>query len=73
VNILGDRVLEQSAVGGVTVGTRLGLAEHIDDSKKVFQFVLDDSDKAAIASVQKKSRNLIDVFGDCGGEYRRRA
>ena len=51
----------------------LGLRNHINDNKKVFSFSLDDEDKAAIKSVQGKSRDLMDAFGDCGGEYRRRS
>jgi hypothetical protein len=39
----------------------------------VFSFKLDDDDLAAIGAVQAKSRDLITAFGDCGGEYRRRA
>ena len=63
-------VLDQPAVGGAIVGVRLGLKEHLEDNKKVFSFALDSDDKAAIAAVQGKSKDLMTVFGDCGGEYR---
>jgi diketogulonate reductase-like aldo/keto reductase len=66
-------VIDQPAVGGAIVGVRLGLKEHIDDNKKTFSFTLDQDDLAAIDAVQKKSRDLMTPFGDCGGEYRRRA
>ena len=63
-------VLDQEAVGAAIVGVRLGLKEHISDNKKVFSFALDADDIAAITAVQNKSKDLMTVFGDCGGEYR---
>lgn len=63
-------VLDQPAVGGAIVGVRLGLTEHLEDNKKVFSFKLDNDDVSAIAAVQGKSKDLMTVFGDCGGEYR---
>ena len=50
---------------------RFGLSEHLRDNERVFNLRLDDSDRAAIAAVQAKGRDLMYVFGDCGGEYRR--
>jgi aryl-alcohol dehydrogenase-like predicted oxidoreductase len=64
-------VLDQPAVGGAIVGIRLGLKEHLADNKRVFSFRLDDQDLAAIGAVQAKSKDLMNAFGDCGGEYRR--
>lgn len=66
-------VLDQPTVAGALVGVRLGLSEHLQDNKRVFSFKLDSEDMAVIAAVQSKSRSLMQVFGDCGGEYRRRA
>jgi aryl-alcohol dehydrogenase-like predicted oxidoreductase len=63
-------VLDQQAVGGAIVGVRLGLKEHLADNKKVFSFSLDGDDLKAIIAVQDKSKDLMTVFGDCGGEYR---
>ena len=63
-------MLDQEAVGGAIVGVRLGLKEHIKDNKKTFSFMLDKDDMSAIAAVQAKSRDLINVYGDCGQEYR---
>lgn len=65
-------VIDQPAVGGAIVGARLGYKQHIEENKKVFGIRLDEEDLAMIQSVQKKSNNLISVFGDCGGEYRAR-
>lgn len=66
-------VLQQKAVGGAIVGVRLGLTDHVQDNRRLFSFVLDDADMEALKAVTKRSRDLRSVFGDCGGEYRRRA
>ena len=47
------------------------MSEHLRDNERVFNLRLDDSDRAAITAVQAKGRDLMSVFGDCGGEYRR--
>ena len=65
-------VLDQPTVGGVIVGVRFGLKEHIKDNLKVFNLKLDENDKNAIEIVTKRGKNLMNIFGDCGGEYRRR-
>ena len=66
-------VLQQEAVGGAIVGIRLGYSDHVKDNLRLFSFALDDEDLERINAVTKKSRDLYAVFGDCGGEYRRRA
>lgn len=66
-------VLQQKAVGGAIVGVRLGYSDHVKDNLRLFSFSLDDDDLDQINAVSKKSRDLYSVFGDCGGEYRRRA
>ena len=63
-------VLDQPAVAGVIVGARLGIAQHIADNARVFEFALDADDRAAIETVLAKSRDLMQVIGDCGDEYR---
>jgi len=63
-------VLEQPAVAGVIVGARLGLSEHLADNARVFSFSLDESDRSQIESVNSQSRNLYQIIGDCGDEYR---
>lgn len=65
-------VIDQPAVGGAIVGARLGYRQHIEDNKKVFSIRLDEEDIDMIQRVQKKSNDLMNVFGDCGGEYRAR-
>jgi aryl-alcohol dehydrogenase-like predicted oxidoreductase len=63
-------ILDRPAVAGVIVGARLGVAEHIDDNARVFNFVLDAEDRSGIDAVLAKSRDLMKVIGDCGDEYR---
>jgi len=66
-------VLCQPAVGGAIVGVRFGLRQHLVDNRKVLSFTMDEQDLAAIDAVRAKGRDLMNVFGDCGGEYRRSA
>jgi len=63
-------VLERPAVAGVIIGTRLGLAEHMADNQRVFDFALDPDDLIQLEAVLAKSRDLMSGIGDCGGEYR---
>ena len=64
-------VLDRPAVAGVIVGVRLGLAEHRDDNARVFDFDLDEDDLEKIKLVLSRSRDLYQIIGDCGDEYRR--
>jgi aryl-alcohol dehydrogenase-like predicted oxidoreductase len=63
-------VLDRAAVAGVIVGARLGIAEHIADNARSFEIVLDAADHAQIDAVLAKSRDLLQLIGDCGDEYR---
>lgn len=63
-------ILDCEAVAGVIIGARLGLAEHITETARVFDITLDGEDAAALAPVLAKGRDLMRVIGDCGDEYR---
>lgn len=63
-------VLDRPAVAGVIVGARLGVAEHLADNARLFDFSLDADDLAAIEPVLARSRDLLRLIGDCGDEYR---
>jgi aryl-alcohol dehydrogenase-like predicted oxidoreductase len=63
-------ILDRPAVAGVIVGARLGVARHLADNSRVFDFALDPEDQAMIEAVLTKSRDLIKLIGDCGDEYR---
>jgi aryl-alcohol dehydrogenase-like predicted oxidoreductase len=63
-------ILDQPTVAGVIVGARLGIAEHIAANARTFDFSLDEADGAAIEPVLAKSRDLMQLIGDCGAEYR---
>ncbi|MFB2837112.1 aldo/keto reductase [Floridanema evergladense] len=70
-NIAVRYILDKPAVGGVIVGARLGISEHIADNAKVFDFSLDRDDIEQIDTVTQQSQDLFKYIGDCGDEYRR--
>jgi aryl-alcohol dehydrogenase-like predicted oxidoreductase len=63
-------MLDRPHVGGVIVGARLGISEHIAENLKTFGFSLDIDDYSQILEVTGKANDLFDVIGDCGDEYR---
>jgi len=71
-NIATRWVLDHPFVGAVIIGTRLGIAEHMDDNQRVFSFRLSTEDHRVIEAVLERSngRKLISSIGDCGAEYR---
>ncbi|KAG6378001.1 NADP-dependent oxidoreductase domain-containing protein [Boletus reticuloceps] len=54
------------------LGARLGVSEHPDDNRHVFEFTLTEEDQNAIEAVLAYSngRRMISTIGDCGAEYR---
>lgn len=70
-NVAVRAILDQPAVGGVIVGARLGLSEHLEDNAKVFDCALEADDYAKIDAISSRSRDLFQRIGDCGDEYRR--
>jgi len=70
-NVAVRYILDKPSVGGVIVGARLGVSEHLEDNAKVFSFSLDDDDRDRIDAVSRQSRDLYQIIGDCGDEYRR--
>jgi aryl-alcohol dehydrogenase-like predicted oxidoreductase len=70
-NIAVRYILDRPAVGGVIVGTRLGVTEHRQDNARSFDVSLDGEDQAQIEAVLVRSRDLFQLIGDCGDEYRR--
>lgn len=69
-NVACRYILDRPAVAGVIIGARLGIAEHRQDNSRVFGIKLDDGDRGRIEAVTAKSRNLFELIGDCGDEYR---
>ena len=67
-NIASRYMLEQPVVGGVIIGARLGLSEHVAENQKLFAFSLDEDSKSAI---NKVLATLDPIPGDCGDEYRK--
>ena len=61
-------MLDQPAVAGIILGTRLGQSDHVQENLAVFELELDDEDRERIA----EAVSCLDaVPGDCGDEYRR--
>jgi len=58
-------------VAGVIVGVRLGVADHRGDNARVFDISMNQEDLEQIDSVLSRSRDLYQIIGDCGDEYRR--
>ncbi|CAO2658295.1 Nn.00g060180.m01.CDS01 [Neocucurbitaria sp. VM-36] len=71
-NVATRWVLDFDYVGAVIVGTRMGVSEHADENLAAFGWRLDASDQTAIQTVLNRSKRdqLIELLGDCGGEYR---
>jgi aryl-alcohol dehydrogenase-like predicted oxidoreductase len=69
-NVATRYILDQPAVAGVILGTRLGLSAHIEDNARAFSVHLDADDLMRIESVLSNSRDLFTAIGDCGDEYR---
>jgi aryl-alcohol dehydrogenase-like predicted oxidoreductase len=69
-NVAVRYILDKPAVAGVIAGVRLGVNDHRDDNARVFSFSLTPDDLEKIHVVTAKSRDLFQVIGDCGDEYR---
>ncbi len=67
-NVACRAILEEPAVGGVIIGARLGMSEHLGDNLRLFQFELDDTSRSEIDAALAKLRPIP---GDCGDEYRK--
>ncbi len=70
-NVAVRYILEQPLVAGAIVGARLGISEHLQDNARVFNFTLDAADYKQLDTVLSQSRDLYQLIGDCGDEYRR--
>lgn len=67
-NVAGRYILDQPAVGGVIVGARLGISEHIADSLSLLSFQIDEEGRRQL---NEAVAELEEIPGDCGDEYRR--
>lgn len=52
----------------------MGVSDHLEDNRKIFQLSLTQQDKSEIDAVISRSNGsrMIETIGDCGAEYRRR-
>jgi len=66
-NVAIKYILDKPAVGGVIIGVRLGVSEHIQENKRTFALKLDPEDIEKIQTAVKKGNHLP---AGCGDEYR---
>lgn len=71
-NVATRWVLDMPYVGAVIVGTRMGVSEHAKENLATYGWHLDEQDQYSIEQILEKSNRakLIELLGDCGGEYR---
>ena len=69
-NVATRFILDKPSVAGVIIGVRLGISEHRVENNRVFGLQLDSEDNEKIKTVTSQSKNLFEVIGDCGDEYR---
>lgn len=67
-NIASRFILDDAAVGGVIIGARPGLSDHVSENKKLFELKLDEESRDKIQNALVK---LNRIPGDCGDEYRK--
>jgi aryl-alcohol dehydrogenase-like predicted oxidoreductase len=69
-NVATRFILGKPSVAGVIIGARLGISEHRVENNQVFGFELDSEDYEKITTITAQSKNLFEIIGDCGDEYR---
>jgi aryl-alcohol dehydrogenase-like predicted oxidoreductase len=70
-NVAVRYILDKPAVAGVIVGVRLGVSDHHEETARIFDLIIEESDCEQIDGVLAKGRDLFRLIGDCGAEYRR--
>lgn len=63
-------VLDRPSVAGAILGVRLGVTDHIRENTEVFGFSFDSDDLQRLETASAKGRDLYQITGDCGDEYR---
>ena len=70
-NVAVRYVLDRPAVAGVIIGARLGLTDSREENVKPFDLVMGSEDIDQLLQVTSQARDLYQIIGDCGDEYRR--
>ena len=60
----------QPCVAASMVGVRLGLTQHISQSRAALTVELDEEDRERLENVTRRGKDMLSVVGDCGEEYR---
>ncbi len=69
-NVSARYILDQPSVAGVIVGARLGERQHRAENARVFDFNLSADDIASLRAITDQGKDLFQLIGDCGDEYR---
>ena len=67
-NVASRFVLDSPRVAGVILGARLGVRDHVQENRRLFEIELDRQDQLAI---EKAIAQRLAVPGNCGDEYRK--
>jgi len=67
-NIASKYILDQEGVGGVIIGARPGISEHIGSNLRLFEIELRPTEQATITTALS---SLNPIPGNCGDEYRK--
>lgn len=70
-NVAVRYILDKPAVAGVIIGARLGISDHMAENARVFDFALNADDIIKIDAMANQGRDLYQIIGDTGDEYRR--
>ena len=61
-------MLDQAHVAGIILGARLGVSNHVEENKEIFQLELTQKDKE---DIHNSISSLSPIPGNCGDEYRK--
>ena len=64
------RIVVQQCVAASIVGVRLGLTQHISQSRAALTVELDEDDRGRLENVMRRGKDMLSIVGDCGDEYR---
>ena len=67
-NISSRYMLDQAHVAGIILGARLGISNHMEENKEIFQLELTQKDKE---DIHNSISSLSPIPGNCGDEYRK--
>lgn len=67
-NVASKFIMQKSSVGGVIIGVRPGVSNHLEETLKLNSFMLEPTD---ISKIEVVLKTFSPIPGDCGDEYRK--